>query len=104
MASLNTLKAILPALLYHPEANETKTVQFGREVAFRLIEAVKDLNSCTLGLEILAQVFAEPAIGSQKESLLTKKLFVEESPDSRKLVHALLKGTSSPTLHVTSYN
>jgi len=65
---------------------------------------VKDLNSCTLSIEILSSVILEPAIGSQKDSLLTLKIFAEDTHDNSTLVQDLLKGVSEPVLHVPSYN
>jgi hypothetical protein len=41
-----------------------------------LIAAVKNLTTTTGSLEILADIFVEPAVGNHKDSFVAQKLFI----------------------------
>jgi hypothetical protein len=67
-----------------------------------LINVVKYLDCCTLSLEIIVDVYVEPALGNKH--WIFNKLFFEDTPENKSLVITLLKGISSPTIHAPSYN
>jgi hypothetical protein len=103
-ASLNTLKTCLVVFFKASESMEPNQdlTNFARESLEMFINVVKYLDCCTLSLEIIVDVFVEPALANKH--WIFNKLFFEDTPENKNLINVLLKGISSPTIHAPSYN
>lgn len=69
---------------------------FAREILEKLVDKVRDMYCCTGCCEILAKCFIT---GTTSTTTFKEQLFSDQA-----LVNALLKGISSPILHLPSYN
>ena len=75
---------------------QTLDVAFAREILLKLIERVRDMYCTTGTVEILQKCFVTGTV-------LTKE-YREQIFSETSLVDTLLKGISSPNLHLPSYN
>ena len=69
---------------------------FAAEIFSKLLAKVQDMYCCTVSVEIISKCFVA---GSAKSQALKEALFRDAAT-----VNALLKGISSPNLHLPSYN